>query len=60
MKSNYDEVIMEDTDSQKSNKIVVRSISKYRSQDSKMMESRLTPNNDNGGEERDKIKLIVL
>jgi|JI9StandDraft_2_1071091.scaffolds.fasta_scaffold2363486_1 hypothetical protein len=37
LKSNYDAVIMDDTDSQKSTKIEVKSISKYRSQDSKRL-----------------------
>lgn len=59
LKSNYDAVIMDDTDSQKSTKIEVKSISKYRSQDSKRLQSKLK-NNVNLDTERDKIKLIVL
>jgi len=60
LKSNFDAVIMEDNDSQKSTKIEVKSISKYKSQDSKRLDNRLAKNNDNLGQERDKIKLIVL
>ena len=60
LKSNYDAVIMEDTDSQKSTKIEIKSISKYRSQDSKRLESGLAQNNENLGNQVDKIKLIVL